>query len=76
MRKTIKELLLEWWARNGTTQMPLPTVYTYDVEVDGRMIQIESFSCSRLYVHYLARKKYPDAKHISVKRQIREYSIA
>ena len=76
MRKTIKELLLEWWARNGTTQMPLPTVYTYDVEVDGRMIQIESYSCSRLYVHYLARKKYPDAQHISVKRQIREYSIA
>ena len=76
MRKTIKELLLEWWARNGTTQMPLPTVYTYDVEVDGRMIQIESYSCSRLYVHYLARKKYPDAKHISVKRQIRKYSIA
>lgn len=76
MRKTIKELLLEWWARNGTTQMPLPTVYTYDVEVDGRMIQIESYSCSRLYVHYLARKKYPDARHISVKRQIREYSIA
>jgi hypothetical protein len=76
MRKTIKELLLEWWAGNGTTQMPLPTIYTYDVEVDGRMIQIESLSCSRLYVHYLARKKYPDAKHISVKRQIRKYSIA
>ena len=76
MRKTIKELLQEWWTGSGTTQMPLPTIYTYDVEVDGKMVQIESFSCIRLYAHYLARKKYPDAKHISVKRQIRKYSIA
>ena len=76
MKKTIIELLIEWWARTSTTRMPLPTIYTYDVEVDGRMIQIERLSCSRLYVHYLARKKYPDAKHISVKRQIRKYSIA
>lgn len=56
MLRTIKELLLEWWAGNSTTQMPLPTRYTYDVEVDGKMIQIESFSCSRIYVHYQVRK--------------------
>lgn len=76
MLRTIKELLLEWWAGNSTTQMSLPTRYTYDVEVDGKMIQIESFSCSRMYVHYQVRKKYPNAKHISVKRQIRQYFIA
>ena len=38
MIKTIKELLIEWWAKNSTTRMPLPTIYTYDVEVDGRTI--------------------------------------
>ena len=27
MIKTIKELLIEWWAGNTTTKMPLPTIY-------------------------------------------------
>ena len=76
MKKTIKELLLEWWAKSSTTQMPLPTCYTYDVEVDGKMIQIKSFSGSRIYVHYQVRKKYPNAKYITVKRQIRQYVVA
>ena len=75
MIRTIKELLQEWWSGNSTTQMPLPTCYTYDVEVDGEMIQIKSLSRSRMYVHYQVRKKYPHAKHISVKRQIRQYFL-
>ncbi len=66
MIKTIKELLIEWWAKNSTTRMPLPTIYTYDVEVDGRTIKIESMSRNRMYVHYKARRKYPNAKHIRV----------
>ena len=73
MIKTIKELLIEWWAKNSTTRMPLPTIYTYDVEVDGRTIQIESLSKSRMYVHYKARRKYPNAKYIRVVKQTRLY---
>ena len=73
MIKTIKELLIEWWAKNSTTRMPLPTIYTYDVEVDGRTIKIESMSRSRMYVHYQARKKYPNAKHIRVVKRIKTY---
>lgn len=73
MKKTIIELLLEWWARTSTTRMPIPTIYTYDVEVDGRIIQIESMSKSRMYVHYKARRKYPKAKYIRVVKQIRQY---
>ena len=76
MRKTIKELLQEWWSGFFFNETATTEIYTYDVEVDGKMVQIESLSCIRLYAHYLARKKYPDAKHISVKRQIRKYSIA
>ena len=52
MIKTIKELLIEWWAGNSTTKMPLPTIYTYEVEMDGRRIHIESMSRSRMYIHY------------------------
>lgn len=70
MIKTIKELLIEWWAGNNTTKMPLPTIYTYDVEVDGRTIQIESMSKSRIYIHYQARKKYPNAKYIRVVKRL------
>ena len=73
MKKTIIELLIEWWAKTSTTRMPLPTIYTYDVEVDGRIIQIESMSKSRMYVHYKARRKYPKAKYIRVVKQTRQY---
>ena len=73
MIKTIKELLIEWWAKNSTTRMPLPTIYTYDVEVDGRIIKIESMSRSRMYVHYKARRKYPTAKYIRVINQTKTY---
>ena len=73
MIKTIRELLIEWWAGNTTTKMPIPTIYTYEVEVDERRIQIESMSRSRMYVHYKARKKYPNAKYIRVVKQIRQY---
>jgi hypothetical protein len=73
MIKTIKELLIEWWAGNTTTKMPIPTIYTYEVEVDGRTIQIESMSKNRMYVHYKARRKYPKAKYIRVVKQTRQY---
>ena len=58
MIKTIKELLIEWWAGNNTTKMPIPTIYTYEVEVDGKTITIESMSRSRMYVHYKARTRH------------------
>ena len=73
MIKTIKELLIEWWASSTTTKMPIPTIYTYEVEVDGRRITIESMSRSRMHVHYKARKKYPNAKYIRVVRRIKTY---
>ena len=73
MIKTIKELLIEWWAGNNTTRMPIPTIYTYDVEVDGRIIQIESMSKSRIYIHYQARRKYRNAKHIRVVKRTKTY---
>ena len=73
MIKTIKELLIEWWARSTTTQLPIPTIYTYEVEVDGRRIQIESMSRSRMYVHYKARRRFPDARYIRVISQTRKY---
>ena len=73
MKKTIIELILEWWSKTSTTRMPLPTIYTYDVEVDGRTIQIESMSRSRMYVHYQVRRKYPNAKYVRVVKQIRQY---
>ncbi len=73
MIKTIKELLIEWWAGNTTTKMPIPTIYTYTVDVDGKTIQIESMSRSRMYVHYKARKKYPNAKYIRVINQTKTY---
>ena len=73
MKKTIIELLLEWWARTSTTRMPIPTIYTYDVEVDGRTIKIESMSRSRMYVHYKARRKYPTAKYIRIVSRTQTY---
>jgi len=73
MIKTIKELLIEWWAENNTTKMPIPTIYTYEVEVDGRRVHIKSMSRSRMYVHYKARKNYPNAKYIRVINQIKTY---
>ncbi len=73
MIKTIKELLIEWWAGNTTTKMPIPTIYTYEVDVDGRRIHIESMSRSRMYIQYKARKKYPNAKYIRVINQTKTY---
>ena len=73
MIKTIKELLIEWWAGNTTTKMPIPTIYTYEVEVDGKTIKIESMSKSRMYIHYKARRRYPNAEYIRVVKQIRQY---
>ena len=73
MIKTIKELLIEWWAGNTTTKMPIPTIYTYEVEIDGRRIQIESMGKSRMYVHFKARKNYPNAKYIRVINQTKTY---
>ena len=73
MIKTIKELLIEWWAGNTTTKMLIPTIYTYEVKVDDRLIHIESMSRSRMYVHYKARKKYPNAKYIRVINQTKTY---
>ena len=73
MKKTIKELLIEWWAGNTTTKLPIPTIYTYTVDVDGKRITIESMSRSRMYVHYKARKKYPNAKYIRVVKRIKPY---
>ena len=73
MIKTIKELLIEWWAGNTTTKMPLPTIYTYEVEVDGKTITIESMSKSRMYIHYKARKKYPNARYIRIINQTKTY---
>ena len=73
MIKTIKELLIEWWAGNTTTKLPIPTIYIYEVKVDDRRIQIDSMSRSRMYVHYKARKKYPNAKYIRVINQTKTY---
>ena len=73
MIKTIKELLIEWWAGNNTTKIPIPTIYTYEVDVDDKTITIESMSRSRMYVHYKARRKYPNAKYIRVINQTKTY---
>ena len=73
MIKTIKELLIEWWAGNTTTKIPIPTIYTYEVDVDGKTITIESMSRSRMYVHYKARKKYPNAEYIRIINQTKTY---
>lgn len=73
MIKTIKELIIEWWAGNTTTKLPIPTIYTYEVDVDGRRVQIKSMNRSRMYVHYKARKKYPNAEYIRVINQIKTY---
>ena len=73
MIKTIKELLIEWWVENTTTRMPLPTIYTYEVEVDGKTITIESMSRSRMYIHYKARKQYPNAKYIRIVSRTQTY---
>ena len=73
MIKTIRELLIEWWAGNATTKMPIPTIYTYDVEVDGKTIKIESMIKSWMYIHYKARRKYPNAKYIRIINQTKTY---
>ena len=73
MIKTIKELLIDWWAGNTTTKMPIPSIYTYVVDVDGKTITIESMSRSRMYVHYQARRSHPNAKYIRVVSRKRQY---
>ena len=73
MIKTIKELLIEWWAGFFFNDTATTEIYTYEVEVDERRIQIESMSRSRMYVHYKARKKYPNAKYIRVVSRKRQY---
>ena len=73
MIKTIKELLIEWWAGNNTTKMPIPTIYTYEVDVDDKTITIESMSRSRMYIHYKARKQYPNAKCIRIVSRTQTY---
>ena len=73
MIKTIKELLIEWWYENNTTKIPIPTIYTYEVDVDDKTITIESMSRSRMYIHYKARRKYPNAKYIRVVKQTKTY---
>ena len=73
MIKTIKELLIEWWAESTTTRMPIPKTYTYEVNVDGKTIKIESLFRSRMFVHYKARRKYPNAYYIRVINQIKTY---
>ena len=73
MIKTIKELLIEWWADSTTTKMPIPTIYTYEVNVDARKIHLKSMSRSRMYIHYQARRKYQNAKYIRVVSRKRQY---
>ena len=73
MIKTIKELLIEWWAESTTTKMPIPTIYTYTVDVDGRQIQIKSMSRSKMYIHYKARRRFPDANYIRVINRTKTY---
>lgn len=73
MIKTIKELLIEWWHENNTTKIPIPTIYTYEVDVDDKTITIESMSRSRMYIHYKARKQYPNAKHIRIVSRTQTY---
>lgn len=73
MIKTIKELIIEWWAGNNTTKLPIPTIYTYEVDMDGKTITIESMSRSRMYIHYQARKIFPNAKYIRVVSRKRQY---
>ena len=73
MIKTIKELLIEWWAESTTTKMPIPTIYTYTVDVDGRTIHIKSMIKSRMYIHYKARKRFPNAQCIRVINRTKTY---
>ena len=73
MKKTIIELIIEWWAKTTTTRIPQPVVYTYEVEVDGKTITIESMSRSRMYVHYKARRRFPNARNIRVVKRTKTY---
>ena len=73
MIKTMKKLLIDWWSEIDTTKMPIPTIYIYEIEVDGKTITIESMSKSRMYIHYQARRKYPNARHIRVVSRTQTY---
>ena len=73
MKKTIIELIIEWWTRTSTTKMPIPTIYTDEVKVDDRLIHIESMSRSRMYIHYKTRRRFPDAKYIRVVKRTKTY---
>ncbi len=73
MKKRIIELLIKLWTRSTSTKIPLPVIYTYEVEVDGEIIIIASMRKSRMYVLYVAQKKFPNAKSIQVVKQTRQY---
>jgi hypothetical protein len=61
------------WYENTTIKIPSSTIYSYEVEVDGKIITIESMSRSRMCVHYKVREKYPNAKYIRVVSRKRQY---
>ena len=69
MIETIKELLLEWWGRNTTTRMPLPTIYTYEVEVDGKIVQIVS-TCAVINKGYVWKDRREDLCAFHGKKEI------
>ena len=51
--------------------------YSHDLhlhlDVDGKTVHIESMSRSRMYVHYKARRKYPNARYIRIINQTKTY---
>lgn len=73
MIKTIKELLIEWWAESTTTKLPIPTIYKYEIDVDGKRITIESMSRSRMYIHYQVRRRFPNARYVRVVKRTKTY---
>ena len=73
MKKKIIELLIKLWVKTTTPRIPLPVVYTYEVEVDGEIIIIASMTPSRMQVLNQARKIFPNAKCIRVVKQTRQY---
>lgn len=63
MKEKIFKKLIEWTILVD----PCPTfhkIYTWEVDVDGKTIQIES--CNRVFAYLRARIKYPHAKRIRV----------
>lgn len=63
MKERIIAKLIEWTILVD----PCPTflrIYTWEVDVDGKTIQIES--CNRVLAYIKAQVKYPMAKNIRV----------